>query len=558
MQKYRNKLFIILVILLSFFTVIPLFHDGFFPMHDNTQVTRVVQMHQSLADGMFPVRWVSDLGYGYGYPIFSFYAPLAYYVGAAFMALGLSAVVATKLMIGLGLVLAGVSMYILAKEFWGVKGGIVASVFYALAPYHGTNVYVRGAISEMWAYAFIPLAFYGVWKFSKSRHWQYFLIGSIGVAGIILSHNLTAMMVIPFLVLLSIILAFINRHEGKKMLLSFLIITVGILLSSFYWMPTLLEISYTNVFSQTGGGSDYKYHFVCLQQFWTSPIGYGGSSPGCIDGMSFQLGKIHIMTLLLSVAGILTFLRGKKYFYPVIFAQIIAISGVFLATNASTFLWEKITIMRYFQFPWRFETLFFLGSSFLSGCIFVVCSKYFKKNELLPILLALIVILISVLYYQKFFVPQSFLSDAFMQSDKSYIRAKVSRISDEYLPKDFSKPEIGEYVQSPFPSNSKAAMDVQNDTTQYKKVEGNSQASILYITNIAYFPSWKIYVNSKEVEAVKKDGRVAFSLPKGRSNIEAKFVSSPIEAVGNMLSLAGILSLSLGIISFRHKDKNEK
>ncbi|HSW77149.1 MAG TPA: hypothetical protein VLG50_08890, partial [Candidatus Saccharimonadales bacterium] len=114
----------ILVLMLSYWAVRPLTTAGFFPMHDDTQVARVFEMHKSLADGMFPVRWVSDLGYGYGYPIFNFYAPLAYYVGAVFMFVGANALIATKLMIGLGVVLAGIFMYFLAKEFWGKIGGI--------------------------------------------------------------------------------------------------------------------------------------------------------------------------------------------------------------------------------------------------------------------------------------------------------------------------------------------------------------------------------------------------------------------------------------------------
>ncbi len=91
---------IIVVVALSYFAIKPLFIPGFFPIHDDTQVARVFEMSKSLKDGMFPVRWVSDLGYGYGYPIFNFYAPLAYYVGALFQLVGFNALAATKIMMG--------------------------------------------------------------------------------------------------------------------------------------------------------------------------------------------------------------------------------------------------------------------------------------------------------------------------------------------------------------------------------------------------------------------------------------------------------------------------
>ena len=78
MNKY---LFPILILFFSLVAIFPLLQPGFFSFHDNTQVQRVYEMHRALADGHFPVRWVQNLGYGYGYPIFNFYAPFAYYIG---------------------------------------------------------------------------------------------------------------------------------------------------------------------------------------------------------------------------------------------------------------------------------------------------------------------------------------------------------------------------------------------------------------------------------------------------------------------------------------------
>src|SRR5258706_6997293 len=98
MKNFKKLLPVIIVLLLSFWAIRPLLNSGFFPMHDDTQVARVFEMKKSLNDGMFPVRWVADLGYGYGYPIFNFYAPFAYYLGGFLNLVGLNALAATKLM----------------------------------------------------------------------------------------------------------------------------------------------------------------------------------------------------------------------------------------------------------------------------------------------------------------------------------------------------------------------------------------------------------------------------------------------------------------------------
>src|SRR3990170_1206496 len=116
-MKLKEYIFIALIFLLSYWALKSLFIPGFFPIHDDTQVSRVYEMAKALKDGMFPVRWVADLGYGYGYPIFNFYAPLAYYVGGFFTLLGFYALISTKIMMILGILLSGVFMYLLARKF---------------------------------------------------------------------------------------------------------------------------------------------------------------------------------------------------------------------------------------------------------------------------------------------------------------------------------------------------------------------------------------------------------------------------------------------------------
>ena len=85
LKKFFPFIFLFTVSVLAIY---PFFHSGFFPIHDDTQVQRVFEMKTALKDGMFPVRWVPDLGYGYGYPIFNFYAPLPYYIGGFINLLG--------------------------------------------------------------------------------------------------------------------------------------------------------------------------------------------------------------------------------------------------------------------------------------------------------------------------------------------------------------------------------------------------------------------------------------------------------------------------------------
>ncbi len=333
MKILKKAIPLIIVLFLSFWAIKPLFSPGFFPMHDDTQVARVFEMHKSLNDGMFPVRWVEDLGYGYGYPIFNFYAPLAYYIGGFFMFLGFNALLATKIMIGLGIVLSGIFMYLLAREFWGEVGGIISGLLYLYAPYHAVDIYVRGDVAEFFAYAFIPLVFFGVYRIYKistadsklqlkikNNIWFWVAVSAFAYAGVILSHNLTAMMMTPFVFIFAFILYASSKLKINKPHFIWLGLLLGIVLAAFYWLPVFFELSFTNVLSVVGGGSNYKDHFVCINQLWNSPWGFGGSVPGCMDGLSFRIGKIHLILAAFSLPVMfLVFEKNKTKFSILIF-----------------------------------------------------------------------------------------------------------------------------------------------------------------------------------------------------------------------------------------------
>ncbi|MBI5452179.1 hypothetical protein HY945_01840, partial [Candidatus Gottesmanbacteria bacterium] len=220
---------LLLVIVLSFGTIRPLFSPGFFPMHDDTQPARIDQMAKSLISGQFPVRIVGELGYGFGYPLFNFYAPLPYYIGAFFNITGFDALAAAKIMFMIGIVLAGLSMFFLVKEIAGSQAALTSSILYMYAPYHAVDIYVRGAAGEFYALGFLPLILLGIIKITKpfyssspstfardklesrslsraksrdlsSRQARTIrelkrgiIIGSIGIAGILLSHNILGM-----------------------------------------------------------------------------------------------------------------------------------------------------------------------------------------------------------------------------------------------------------------------------------------------------------------------------------------------------------------------------
>lgn len=526
---------ILLVLLLSYWAVKPLLSPGFFPIHDNPQVVRVQQMAQALGDGQFPVRWVKDLGYGYGYPIFNFYAPLAYYFGGLFNLFGLNALAATKLMMIVGALLAGFSMYLLAREFWGQIGGVVAALFYVYAPYHAVDIYVRGAVGEYWAMAFLPLVFYGLIR-------QSVLISALGLAMVILSHNLTALMLIPFL-LIAVCVQLARTKNKKRFIIHYSqFIILGLALSAFYWLPALSEMRLTKVFGQIGGGADFRDHFVYLDQLWTSDWGFGGSAPGRLDGMSFMIGKWH---LLFAFLGLLVGIR--RYQQTTFFVLFSLLFSLFLTNQISQPLWKAIPLMALIQYPWRFLVFASFFVSFLAGAV-----VWWLKNQWFLWFGGGLAILGLLFFNLKYFQPQTHFpatNDFYINEEN--IKWFSSRISDEYLPADFplpqSKNEAAWEKVTVLRGEAKVADLVSKSNQTSFSIEAKTDAEILI--NTAYFPGWRVWVDGQENEFSLDRAKIKFSLPAGDHQVLLRLSNSSVRTAANLISFIAWSILTIFALS---------
>jgi len=435
-----NKISFIALIILSLPAIWPILTPGYFPMHDDTQVVRVDQMFKALGSGQFPVRFVPDLGYGYGYPIFNFYNPLPYYFGALFMFFGLDALLATKVMFILPILFSGLAMYWLTKRYFGPVAALVSGVFYVYAPYHAVEVYVRGAVAEYWAYAFIPLVIYA---FLSRRQ----LLTVTSLALLILSHNLTAFMFIPFLVLLLIL--------GQLEIRLIRSILLGLGLVAFFWLPALAEQHLTRVPQMVQQQFNPLDHFVYPDQLWGSIWGYAGSASGRADGLSFMIGKLHIIFTLFSL---MLFFFSRKIIKStrrfLLLVTCCLLLALFMLLPISYLIWKNLPVLRFLQFPWRYLSFIALSTSILSG---FVITRFPKVAWLLPVF-----IFYSIKFFQPQFTYPITVSELLTDEQVKWV---VSARSDEYLPKGFVVPQTRTQALGPQnPANQVLVADLLKNT----------------------------------------------------------------------------------------------
>ena len=387
----REWLYIALILIFALIIISPLFQPGYFwGAHDaRHDAYFIFQYDKSVQDGIWFPRWSPDWTFGYGYPFFIVYGPLATFLGELFHHfLGLGFEASVKAVLALSIVVSGFAMYGFVRSWLGRNAGLVAAVAFMAIPYHLVDVYVRAALAESVALAFLPLALWGFRETVRRPRLAAILGAGFAYAAIMWTSNLVALIFTPGLAAYVAILIFWQwrrspgeeerrrgggrfRSLARRMLAPAFAFALGLGLSAAFFVPALAEMGYINRTQWFGEYYDPTQHFVYFFQLFNPAWGFGISQPGPDDitqgAMSFQLGAA---ATILSLVALVTARRLKPSLRrEVWFWGLWAAVSIFLTLNVSALAWRYLPIVPYAQFPWRYLMLVIVPLSILPGTL---------------------------------------------------------------------------------------------------------------------------------------------------------------------------------------------
>lgn len=542
LEKIIGKYIILILVLLSIPAIWALFVPGYYGASDDLHIAWLYQMHKVLMMGQIPPRFVPDLSFGFGYPLFNFVFPLPFYIGEVFHLLGLSFVDSIKAVFLISIPLSGIFMYLLLRQFVQSSLSLVGATLYIYAPYRAVDLYIRGAIGEIVSFIFLPLIILSVIKISQNKSFKWVGIGGLALASLVLSHNITAYMFFPFIGALLIIQFFLNSHKKMYITKALLMIFLGFFISIYFWLPALMDsglMKYDTVFN-------YVDHFPTLRQLITPYWGYGASVPGPGDGMSFFLGGVNLLVLVSAI--VLFLFRWKKIDNQkkvlIGWSLSAILISFFLMNYRSIPLWDNLPLLPYFQFPWR---LLILTTFFIPLLIIILGGIKFERYML--ILLPLIM-LPAVIYFR----PQDFLGRQdgyFLNRYIPYPAAseEYKKTQEEYLRLPGNTKVRPDKIYSRVTSDSLTIGETlaANDLEMVFKVSSDQGGSLNY--NKYFFPGWVVKTDNKEtsIEAGMPFGQISFFVPAGAHTIEVAFKETPFKKALDAISLVSFL-VSLGLV----------
>ena len=526
-QKLISKYLVLIILLLSIPAVRYFFVYGYFGVSDDLHIGWLFEMDRVIKMLQFPPRYVPDLSFGFGYPLFNFVYPLPFYIAEFFHLVGFSLVNSVKLVFGLSIPFSMFFAYKLLKHYLSEELSLAGATLYVYAPYRALEIFVRGTIGEIVAFVFFPIILYSVIKKKP-----YFL--ALSFAGLILSHNIMAYMFMPFLLVFII--------ANKSFMVSLKGILLGLLCSIYFWFPALLEsklMKYDTVFN-------FYDHYPTLKQFITPYWGYGASVAGNYDTMSFYMGITGLVVV--GVGLILFFLNLKKFSKEekifIGWGALVFFISIFMMNFRSAFLWRSIPLLPYFQFPWRFLAM----TTFVSP-IFLLCFTKFKNQKILSLISFLVIFFAIVLnfnyfktseylgrgddYYLNRYIPSLSVSEAYKQTSEEYLR----------LPKD-TKIRPNKLYPRAYTDDLEVTLQIEEENALNAKITTDSKTDFNLNYNKYYYPGFiaKIDGNRVQISAGEPFGQISFTVPSGKHEVIVLYKESSFRLIFDIISLGAIVT----------------
>ncbi|HZZ09045.1 MAG TPA: hypothetical protein VFE43_10910 [Candidatus Binataceae bacterium] len=539
----RMKIALALGLLVLLFTR-GLFRGQLVSGHDSLAYPpRLTEFAKVVADHQFPPLWAPDLSNGHGQPLFEFSPPLVYLAALPLFKCGIG--VADSLQFGLVLLFAmgAVAVYLLGQKMsFSPIASLGATAAWLFAPYHALDLYVRAAFAEAAAVAIAPVALLGLMKALERPTVAGIALGAAAIALVPLAHNAVALFMFPVFAAIVVARSAISGCPLKTAAAGALAIAGGLGLSACFWLPALIEKNFVKAELLRTDFFSWRMHIISPIQLLWGRWGFGYSTAGPHDGISFALGAVH---LALAGAGVFIALRAAnrtRRIDALVFGGA-AIAGALMATEWSSPIWARINTLQYLQFPWR--TLF-LPALFMP---LLALPAFDRVGPRASVMLIVLIVLVNLRHTQ----PKGYkgFDDEYFDPASIAARGLESTTRREYVPRWVQVPRQNTGVGLISPDSSLWARALSSTSTRhaYSVV---APAAVRVMERTYYYPGWTVLIDHRPttVSPAPSFGMISFVVPSYRHLVEVELRPTRVRSVALMISTLTLAVLLLAIAVF--------
>ena len=557
MRKYR-KLLIDIAIVLAL-TVLLMFpyltksflaieHDTFFHVSRIEQYARALQ-HGQILPAIYPYE---NGGFGYGSPLF--YSDIFLLLPAILHNLGLVLVDSYKLTVFLASLFSGITMYMLASKFTSKSSiRLLAVAAYLFSNYHITDIYVRGALGEVFALVGIPLILSGLYEIFETNQ-KYSLSYLIGLVITVLSHNLSFLLC--FILVIIICIIYLPKCSFDRYKLLVCESMLACLLTAFYTFPMIEQLKsqqfYLNYYASS---SALENHAMAFWQFFANQTVFG------LSGNQYKASNAMVVNigLFLSITPISYLFLAKKEKQPFITSMLV-LGWICMLLPAQIFPWKYMSFVRVLQFPWRLNML---ALPLLCVPAVIGIENLTHKLKYVPICLILLLSLEGIFHLypatkRTFIMPhnttwQEVTNGKLIDPYYSAQYMRVELAGGDYLP--YHSPDFRSYTKTIQTTSAETVTTGEwIDDGRYRFTITNPQTIVLPIT---YYKGYIIHnIDTAEVleTTLSKNGLVSVTIPSAGTYV-CEYQSTNIRIVSIWISILTCM-ISIGYIIYHRRKKD--
>jgi hypothetical protein len=480
--------------------------------------------------GILYPHWAAFANYGSGEPRFIFYPPFSW-MGGALLGLALPWQIVPGTFCALVCIAAGLSMYLLAREWLDEDTAVLAAAFYAVNPYQLVLIYQRAAFGELLSSIWLP----GIMLFAlreRGTFWRNALLLALPLSAVWLT-NLPTAVISSYLLAFVVIVRAIQQRSITPLLRAAVAMGFALGLASFYLVPAIYEQRWVQIGQAVGLGARPQDNFL-----------FGGYGDVPHDQ---ALHRLSIFASIEFFAGFFfawasrSLQRISTGLYRT-FVGILVLSA-FLMFPLSNPLWNHAPKLMFVQFPWRWLLVFNLALTLLIA--FAMMRKA-RTRWLAFIAIPALIFGMNWKFQQPIYPEDKPVALAEAIEDGTGYEG-----TDEYAPQhsdrenlEANAPQIAiqldtenEEQRTKAPS-SLAHSTIRAWEAERKRITIDSRIATRNTLRLLDYPAWRVTVDGEKVQPEFDDttGRIALELPEGHHEIAIDYTQTQDHVWGATVS----------------------
>jgi hypothetical protein len=325
---------------------------------------------------------------------------------------------------------------------------------------------------------------------------------------------------------------------------------IGILLSSWYWIPAIFE-QWMIQYQSSGSLTQYADQFTSILSIFDLRKNFNS------DDSYLKVINIGTISLLTIFIGLYLTKVNKK----IIFWLILIFLSIFFLTNYSLFIWNLLKPLQYVQYPWRFLWVITIASLLIM--IYFISEK--KIKELWKKIICFLFILGLFFTMRAFIATKGFTTrsdfdwyhpandtgSSFNEHNPIWARGPYY-FPDELMyvnasqSANLNSQNVGQLTHK-LSNLSPAILQFDGRTISY---EVSPDQSIVVLHKRLFYPGWEASLDSEKTEFAQDipeyNGVLAVSVPAKKSTVNITFTGyTKTRRFAEILSLATFVWLCM-------------